>query len=92
MILVQSSAINNIILMLLEEFWRLGAKPRRHAPDVWVHGLPRLAAIPCNPLLFAFVGIDKVVGREAGLSDCTAKSSDGKFLMDGNNTAFVLFA
>jgi hypothetical protein len=40
----------------------------------------------------AFVGVDKVVGRDSGLSDCAAKSSDSKFLMGGNDATFILFA
>ena len=45
-----------------------------------------------TPNLFVFVGIDKFVGCDACLSDCAAQRSDGKFLVGGDNTTFILFA
>ncbi len=42
--------------------------------------------------LSVFVGINKFIGCDTCLSNCAAKGSYGKFLMDGNNTASILFA
>jgi len=43
-------------------------------------------------LLFAFVGIDKIIWSKACLPDCTTESADGKGFVNGDDTAFVLFA
>ena len=64
-------------------------------PNVWVEGFQKTAfffGILSNPLLAAFVRIDKVVWGKTCLSDSATKSSDGKLLMNGDNTAFILFA
>ena len=39
-----------------------------------------------------FMNIYKIIGRDAGLSDCTAEGAKGKLFVNGDYTTFILFA